>query len=278
MQPQQLPYARGSFPGASSQRPFAPAPSYQQSSYPQVRGNVPQSFQGPQQARVYALTEDQAREAPGGVIAGTCLICDHIARVLFDTGASHSFIASDYVDEYKLWTTPFHETVSVSTPTGRFIPSGQIVLDCVLHFDDSIMITNLIVLPMHDFDCIIGMDTLSSYRATADCFHGVVRFRPYYGSKWNFYGRGSQAKISLVSAMEMFRLLSLGNEGYMVYAVDATKKEPKLSDIPVAKEFPDVFPEEIPGFPSQREIDFSIDLMPGTSRSLERRTEWILQN
>ncbi|XP_073270428.1 uncharacterized protein [Primulina huaijiensis] len=44
MQPQQLPYARGSIPGGSSQRPFAPAPSYQQSSYPQVRGNVPQSF------------------------------------------------------------------------------------------------------------------------------------------------------------------------------------------------------------------------------------------
>ncbi|XP_073314766.1 uncharacterized protein [Primulina huaijiensis] len=263
MQPQQLPYARCSIPGGSSQRPFAHVPSYQQSSYPQVRGNVPQSFQGPQQARVYALTEDQAREAPGGVIAGTCIIYDHIARVLFDTGASHSFIASDYVDEYDLWTTPFHETVSVSTPAGRFIPSGQIVLDCVLHFDDSIMITNLIVLPMHDFDCIIGMDTLSSYRATVDCFHGVVRFRPYYGNKWNFYGRGSQVKIPLVSAMEMFRLLSLGNEGYMIYAVDTTKKEPKLSDIPIAKEFPDVFPEEIPGFPPQREIDFSIDLMLG---------------
>ncbi|XP_073051283.1 uncharacterized protein [Primulina eburnea] len=238
MQPQQLPYARASFPGGSSQRPFSPAPSYQQSSYPQVRG---------------------------GVIEGTCIIYDHIARVLFDTGASNSFIASDYVDEYELWTTPFHETVSVSTPAGRFIPSGQIVLDCVLHFDDSIMITNLIVLPMHDFDCIIGMDTLSSYRATVDCFRGVVRFRPYYGSKWNFYGRGSQAKIPLVSAMEMFRLLSLGNEGYMVYAVDATKKEPKLSDIPVAKEFPDVFPEEIPGFTPQREIDFTIDLMPITA-------------
>ncbi|XP_073057303.1 uncharacterized protein [Primulina eburnea] len=95
------------------------------------RGNVPQSFQGPQQARIYALTEDQAREAPGGVIAGTCLFYDHIARVLFDTGASHSFIASDYADEYELWTTPFHETVSVSMPAGRFIPSGQIVLDSV---------------------------------------------------------------------------------------------------------------------------------------------------
>ncbi|XP_073035253.1 uncharacterized protein [Primulina eburnea] len=158
----------------------------------------PQQFpqnRGPQKARVYALTEDQAREALGGVIAG----------------ASHSFLASNFVDEYDFVTTSLHEFASVSTPADKVILSGQIVLNCVFHFGDSIMISNLIVLPMYDFDCIIGMDTLTNYGATVDCFHGVVRFRPHFGDKWNFYGRGSQSKIPLVSAMEMFKLLSLGN-------------------------------------------------------------------
>ncbi|XP_075486273.1 uncharacterized protein LOC142525872 [Primulina tabacum] len=119
---------------------------------------------------------------------------------------------------------------------------------------------------MSDFDCILGMDTLSNYRATVDCFHGVVRFRPYYGSKWNFYGSDSQSCIPLVSAMKMFRILSTGNEGFMIYALDATQgKRFEVSDIPVVKEFPDVFPDEIPGFPPQREIDFSIELVPGTN-------------
>ncbi|XP_073304607.1 uncharacterized protein [Primulina huaijiensis] len=211
----------------STTRPFVPTQSFQQSSYPQPRGSVPQHFPGPQQAQVHALTQDQVQDAQGGVIT---------------------------------------DTVSVSTPAGVCLMSHEIILNCVIRFNDNIMITNLIKLDMSDFDCILGMDTLSNYRATVDCFHGVVRFRPYYGSKWNFYGSDSQSRIPLVSAMEMFRILSSGNEGFMIYAVDATQgKGFEVSDIPVVKEFPDVFPDEIPGFPPQREIDFSIELVSGTN-------------
>ncbi|XP_073137610.1 uncharacterized protein [Henckelia pumila] len=72
--------------------------------------------------------------------------------------------------------------------------------------------------------------------------------------------------VIAVSAMEMFRLLSIGNEGFMIYALDVTKEEKlKVSDIPVVKDFPDVFSDEISSFPPQREIDLSIELMSGTS-------------
>ncbi|XP_075473901.1 uncharacterized protein LOC142504950 [Primulina tabacum] len=184
-----------------------------------------------------------------------------------NTGASHSFLSAAFIDEHEIATTLLLDTVSVSTPAGVYLMSNQIVLNCVIRFDDNLMITNLIKLSMSDFDSILGMDTLSNYRATVDCFHGVVRFRPYFGDKRNFYGNDSQSRIPLVSAMEIFRLLSAGNEGFMIYAVDVTQEEMlKVSDIPVVKDFPDVFPDEIPGFPPQREIDFSIELMSGTNQ------------
>ena len=47
--------------------------------------------------------------------------------------------------------------------------------------------------------------------------------------------------------------------------VDTRKEVLKLDDIPVVREFPDVFPEDLPGIPIDREIEFSIDLLPGTS-------------
>ncbi|XP_073119845.1 uncharacterized protein [Henckelia pumila] len=271
-QPQQF----GQFPGRPSFRPYAPVPQFaptqpyipvqstQQPRYPSSQSQ--QRFPGPQQAQVHAMTQDQAQDAPGGVIAGICYIFEYPARILIDTGASHSFLSVTFADEHEIAFTPLLDTVSVATPAGVFLMSNEIVLNCVIRFEDKIMITNLIKLAMSDFDCILGMDTLMNYRATVDCFHGIVRFRPYYGNKWNFYGSDSQSRIPLVSAMEMFRLLSIGNEGFMIYALDATKEEKlKVSDIPVVKDFSDVFPDEIPGFPPQREIDLSIELMPGTS-------------
>ncbi|XP_075521442.1 uncharacterized protein LOC142554662 [Primulina tabacum] len=221
---------------------------YARPSYQQPRGSAQQYFPGPQQARVHALTQDQVHETPRGVIA--------------DTGASHSFLSAAFIDEHEIATTLLLDTVSMSTPAGVYLMSREIVLNCVIRFDDNLVITNLIKLSMSDFDCILGMDTLTNYRATVDCFHGVVRFRPYYGNKWNFYGNNSQSRIPLVTAMEMVRLLSAGNEGFMIYAVDVTQEEMlKGLDIPMVKDLRD----EIPGFPPQREIYFNIELMSGTN-------------
>ena len=46
--------------------------------------------------------------------------------------------------------------------------------------------------------------------------------------------------------------------------IDRSQKPAKLEDIPVVNEFPDVFPDELPRLPPDREIDFAIDLAPGT--------------
>ncbi|XP_073016198.1 uncharacterized protein [Primulina eburnea] len=146
--------------------------------------------------------------------------------LLYKAGASHSFLSAAFVDEHEISIIPLLNTVSVATPA----------------------------------------DILTNYRATVDCFHGVVRFRPYYGSEWNFYGYDSQSRIPLVSVMEMFRLLSIANEGFMIYALDVAQEERlKVSDIHIVKDFPNVFPDEIPGFLSQREIYLSIELMPGSN-------------
>ena len=53
-------------------------------------------------------------------------------------------------------------------------------------------------------------------------------------------------------------------EGYIAYVEDLERTYPELRDIPIVREFPDVFPDDLLGLPPDRELEFSIDLAPGT--------------
>ena len=72
-------------------------------------------------------------------------------------------------------------------------------------------------------------------------------------------------EIKCLLALRAKRLLRKGCQGYLAHVVDTRKEVLKLDDIPIIKEFPDVFPEDLPWIPIDREIEFSIDLLPGTS-------------
>lgn len=64
--------------------------------------------------------------------------------------------------------------------------------------------------------------------------------------------------------MQAKQLLQKGGEGLLAIIMGTQQKELKLEDIPIVKEFPDIFPKELLGLPPNREIEFSIDLILGT--------------
>uniref|UniRef100_A0A2N9G9V6 CCHC-type domain-containing protein n=1 Tax=Fagus sylvatica TaxID=28930 RepID=A0A2N9G9V6_FAGSY len=67
----------------------------------------------------------------------------------------------------------------------------------------------------------------------------------------------------IISALEANVLLRKGCQGYLAYVIDTKKSEVKLDDIPIVREFPDIFPKELSGLPPDREIELSIDLASG---------------
>jgi len=71
--------------------------------------------------------------------------------------------------------------------------------------------------------------------------------------------------IPFVSAVEMRRLIEFGCTAYLAAVIYATTEVPTINTIPVVSEFVDVFPEEIAGLPPEREIEFGIELIPGTA-------------
>ncbi|KAA0054634.1 pol protein [Cucumis melo var. makuwa] len=187
-----------------------------------------------QQGRVFATTRQEA-ERSGTVVTGTLPILGHYAFVLFDSGSSHSFISSAFVQHVGLEVEPLGSVLSVSTPSGE------------------------------DFDVILGMDWLSANHANIDCFGKEVVFNPPSGASFKFRGAGMVCIPKVISAMKASKLLSQGTWGILASVVDIREPEVSLSSEPVVREYPDVFPDELPGLLPPREVDFAIELEPGTA-------------
>ena len=122
----------------------------------------------------------------------------------------------------------------------------------------------LIVIDMVDFDVILGMNLLAVNYACIDCHSGEVLFQPPSGDSFRFKGTKSQNIPKVISAVKAKRLMNQGAWGLLTSVVDVRYTNGDISTVPIVNEFLDVFPEELSGLPPRREVDFSIELEPGT--------------
>ena len=79
-----------------------------------------------------------------------------------------------------------------------------------------------------------------------------------------FQGIRRELSSSMISAMEAQRMLCKGCQGYLAYVVETGKEGTMVDEISVVREFPNVFPDDIAGLPPDREVEFTIDLIPET--------------
>ena len=115
---------------------------------------------------------------------------------------------------------------------------------------------NLVLLDILDIDVILGMDWLSRHLATMDCFGKEVKFCRPGEPEITFYGVRMILSSSMMSVMIAGKMLRKSYPGYLAYAVEVRDDDMRLEDILVVKEFPDVFLDDLPGLPPDREIVF----------------------
>ena len=222
-----------------------------------------QSSQSRATARVYAMTRQDA-QASNAVVAGTIPICSRYAKVLFDSGATHSFISTEFASCLNMCPIPLDEKLCVSTPMGDCLTTSYVIKGCDIKILDEHLKADLIVMPMIDFDVILGMDWLSSHFASLDCHDKVVKFSFPNCPAFIFQGDRSDIATSLISAIRAQRLMMKGCQAFLAMVKDLNEDVPDMARVPIVSEFPDVFPEELPGLPPDREVEFCIDVIPET--------------
>jgi hypothetical protein len=200
----------------------------------------PQGQQNFMYGRVNHMTSDEAQQAQD-VVLGMFLTRSHPATILFDSGASHSFISSSFVTKHSLPIATMKHTMLVSSPGGE-IRTKHICPAVSITIRGVDFPSNLMLLDSKDIDIILGMDWLSKYDGVIQCARKALKLT-----------KKDETSVEFVAMVQSDQDSVLNQT-----------KAIALEDINVVQEYPDVFPAELLGMPPDRDIEFLIELLPGT--------------
>ncbi|GJS09605.1 reverse transcriptase domain-containing protein [Tanacetum coccineum] len=187
--------------------------------------------------RVYSLCA-KAAVKDNNVVNGTFLINNVYASVLFDTGADRSFVSHAFSKYIDIPPTTLDTNYSVELADGKSLTTNTILRGCTLNLQNHLFKIDLLPIELGSFDVIVRMDWMAEHRAEVVCYEKYIRV-PYGNDMLIVQGERSGVKNE--SRLEV------------------------ISSIRTQGDFPEVFPEDLPGLPPTRQVEFHIELIPGAA-------------
>jgi hypothetical protein len=199
--------------------------------------------QNQNRGRVNHVTAESVPE-DADMVYGMFLINSIPASVLFDSGASHSFITESFVEKHNIPKHPLKKMLHISSPGGD-MKATHSCLHVNLKIQGIDFPVNLVVLGSNGVDVILGCDWLKSCDGVIHCANETIMLTSPQGER-----------------IQVSRDMSTNAKGEIM--INHLEEKP-LENIKVVWEYPDVFPKELPGMPLDRDIEFSIELIPRTA-------------
>eukprot|EP00253_Pinus_taeda_P012980 PITA_12980 len=225
-------------------------------------GDVAQSM-----PRINAALEDRQADYQPTMIEFEGKIFDRTVSILVDPGATLSYVSPKVVESCGLLTTKFKSPWLVQLATGAKRRVLTKVSNCPLRLAGQTITTELNVLPLGSYDVLIGMDWLERRWSVINCKTKTVSYRDELGVGKEIQGIQKPVQIQPITASQLVKCIRKKCQIYAVQVgfADSVDKVATVKNIPVVQDFADVFPEEIPGLPPKRDLDFTIELIPGAA-------------
>ncbi|XP_058768128.1 uncharacterized protein LOC131641848 [Vicia villosa] len=202
--------------------------------------------------RVFALVGTQTQNEDR-LIRGTCFINSTPLITIIDTGATHCFIAADCIKRLGLVLSSMNGEMVVEVPAKGLVTTSLVCLKCPLSIFNRNFAVDLVCSPLSGMDVILGMNWLEYNYVHINCYNKTVRF-----------SSAEEEEAGLVSPKQFRQLLKEGAEMFSLMATLSIENQTIINELQVVREFPEVFPDEIPDVPPERDVEFAIDLVPGT--------------
>ncbi|GKA15718.1 putative reverse transcriptase domain-containing protein [Tanacetum coccineum] len=200
--------------------------------------------------KAYLLRDKNAHRDPN-IVTGTFLLNQHLARVLFDSGADKSFVYISLASMLNIPPITLDTTYDIEMANGNLVGTNTVIQGCTLILLNQPFKIDLMPIKLGSFDVVISMDWLSKYHARITCDEKVVHI-PINGETLIIRDDQSKTRLSLISCIKTERYISRGCQVFVAQVMEKKSDDKRLEDIPVVREFLEVFPEDLPGLPPVR--------------------------
>ena len=214
--------------------------------------------------RAYAMKAVEDTDA-SDMIVGNFTIFDTIVHALIDPGSTPSYACTDIPNLGNLPRSEIEYDILVTNPLGHSVIVNRVYRDCPIKIREYEFPGDLIEFSCREFDVILGMDWLSRHQVVVDCRMKRVTLRTLSGEEVTFIDERSNPLSNVIFTTTSITMVRKGCEAYLAYVIHTKRVESSLLDIPTFFDYPDVFLEEFPGLPPQREIEFAIDVVQGAT-------------
>ncbi|GKA54547.1 putative reverse transcriptase domain-containing protein [Tanacetum coccineum] len=220
---------------------------------------------------VYKLGAVDAQQDPK-VFTSTFLLNNRYATALFDSGADKSFVSTNFSTLIDIEPVELDTCYEVELADGKVVSTNNVLIGCTLNLLNHSFPIDLMVIELGSFDVIIGMDWLSRYDAAILCGEKKVRI-PLEGKTLVIKGDRNNSRLKIVSCIKARKYIEKGCELFLAQVTEQESKEKRLEDVPVIRDFLEVFPEELPGLPPPRQVEFPPSEMKELSKQLQELSE-----
>ncbi|GJV66096.1 putative reverse transcriptase domain-containing protein [Tanacetum coccineum] len=235
-------------------------------------GQKPTCYEGGNApAKVYAVGH-AGTNPDSNVVMGTFLLNSRYASILFDTGADRSFMSTAFSTQIDITPTALDHYYDIELADRRIIGLNTILRGCTLNILNHPFNIDLMPVELGSLDTIIGMDWLVKYQEIIVCAEKIVRI-PWGNETLIVHGdernRGHQDRLHIMSYTKTQEYMLKGCPVFLANVTtketEDKSKEKRLEDVPIVRDFPEVFPEDLPGLPLTQQVEFQIDLILGAA-------------
>ncbi|GJR56238.1 putative reverse transcriptase domain-containing protein [Tanacetum coccineum] len=213
--------------------------------------------------RAYVIRDAEKQQGPN-VVTGTFLLNNRYATVLFDSGSDKSFVNTNFSHLIDINPVKLDTSYDVELADGRVVSTNTILRGCTLNLLNHLFKIDLMPIELGTFDVVVGMDWLVNQDAVIICGKKVVHI-PVKNKTLVIEGDRGASRLKIISCIKASKYIERGHQLFVAHVTEKEPKEKRLEDVPVIRDFPEVFPDDLPGLPPPRQVEFKIELVPGAA-------------